>query len=255
MRLSVIIPFHLELNYIDRSIASVHANVSNIDSCEILVCNDGVYSPERILAHISPRNRLWVRILTNTYEKGPGGARNTGLDSATGDLVAFLDADDYWLSGKIDAQLEILKAGATFVTTGYRLDTGHAVISPPDRINNPLDIFLCRGIGTSTVLATRELCGDMRFRNIRFSQDIDYWYLLAGSHLFSYGCTDEQFVVYSTGGTTKNKLVQLKYLNKVLNINEISFISRLRILISYSSLGIYNHYIRRFLRWFGPNNF
>ncbi|KPH66578.1 glycosyltransferase family 2 protein [Novosphingobium sp. ST904] len=34
--------------------------------------------------------------LHNGQEKGPGGARNTALDRATGDFVFFLDADDVW---------------------------------------------------------------------------------------------------------------------------------------------------------------
>lgn len=103
-----------------------------------------------------------------------------------------------------------------------------------------------RGIGTSTVLVTRDLVGQTRFKDIRFAQDIDFWFTLAKSPEFRYSRVCQELVVYSTSGSTRNKWEQLRYLNKVLDINEIGLMNRTRILISYVIYGIYNHYIKRF---------
>jgi GT2 family glycosyltransferase len=47
-----------------------------------------------------------VRTTSNRRTRGLAGARNTGIDAASHDYVAFLDDDDYWLPGKLTAQLE-----------------------------------------------------------------------------------------------------------------------------------------------------
>jgi glycosyltransferase involved in cell wall biosynthesis len=52
-----------------------------------------------------PANRS-VRGMNNQRTRGLAGARNTGIDAATHDYVAFLDDDDHWLPGKLTAQME-----------------------------------------------------------------------------------------------------------------------------------------------------
>jgi glycosyltransferase involved in cell wall biosynthesis len=245
MKLSVIVPFFNEIEFIERAVNSIFLQDFDSNCVEVIICNDGPLSDCEILARIDGALHFAIRVIKNQFMKGPGGARNSGLDVCTGDLIAFLDADDFWLPGKIIEQRLEISHGATFVATAYRFDTGATVVLPPITIRKPVDVFLCRGIGTSTVIITRTLLADLRFKDLRFAQDIDFWYALASSPHFRYAAVHACFVEYSTGGSTKNKWVQLQYLHKVLRINNVSWLHHVRVLTSYVLAGVYNHYIKR----------
>jgi glycosyltransferase involved in cell wall biosynthesis len=51
-----------------------------------------------------------IRGIVNTRTPGLAGARNTGIDAAAGELIAFCDDDDVWLPEKLDEQLAVLQA-------------------------------------------------------------------------------------------------------------------------------------------------
>jgi teichuronic acid biosynthesis glycosyltransferase TuaG len=248
MLISVVIPFHKELALINRAVNSVFAQrVKNHNdiSFEVIIGNDGPYTTAEILNAIDTRHRASTMVVQNTEGRGPGGARNASLRQIRGDLVAFLDADDFWTPEKIGFQLERIDSGATFVATGYKFEDSHVSITPPSSILSPIDIFRNLGIGTSTVLLTRSLYDGRFFRSLRFAQDIDYWYLLSRSKDFRYDAVPSQCVVYSRSGSTRNKFTQLRAFMLVLSLNQIPWVKRVPIVLRYSLRGFLNHYLRR----------
>lgn len=101
--ISVIIPTYNCASYISEAVDSVIAqDYSNI---EIIVINDG--SIDHTLSVLQKyEDKI---ILINQENVGAAVARNKGLECARGKYVAFLDADDVWLSHKLGLQVAYLE--------------------------------------------------------------------------------------------------------------------------------------------------
>jgi len=90
---SVVIPLFNKAPHIERAIAS--ALGQTLPPHEVIVVDDG--STDGSLEIVRAMQDARITVLTRS-PPGPGGyaARNLGVEEATGDWVAFLDADDLW---------------------------------------------------------------------------------------------------------------------------------------------------------------
>lgn len=91
--ISVIIPVYNAEKYLSVCLESVCGQT--LSDIEIICVDDGSAdsSPE-ILAKYACRDAR-IRVITQP-NAGAGAARNTGLQNAVGDYLAFIDADDFW---------------------------------------------------------------------------------------------------------------------------------------------------------------
>ncbi len=90
---SVIIPAYRAAHYIEEALDSVFAQTFR--DCEVIVVNDG--SPDTLdleTVLLKYENQI---LYIKQDNRGPGGARNTGMRHARGQYLAFLDSDDVWL--------------------------------------------------------------------------------------------------------------------------------------------------------------
>lgn len=111
-RVSVIIPNYNYAQYVGQAIDSVlNQTYSNI---EIIVVNNG--STDNSLEILK---RFGNRIcLVDQENLRQSGARKSGLSRATGDYIAFLDADDTWESKKIEKQMLLFSTKTELVYCG-----------------------------------------------------------------------------------------------------------------------------------------
>lgn len=120
-RVSVVIPAYNAAWCLRRAIDSALAQT--FDSREIVVIDDGSDDDTpAVLASYGTR----IRALRQ-QNAGLSRARNAGITAARGRYVAFLDADDWWLPGKLERQVALLDAdpGLVFCSTAAELQDEH----------------------------------------------------------------------------------------------------------------------------------
>lgn len=102
---SVITPVRNGEAFIEQAIASVLSQIGPND--EHIVIDDG--STDRTWEIVSQIRDARVRLIKSA-RPGVSAARNTGLAHASGEFIAFLDADDEWTPGRHEAMLSYLAA-------------------------------------------------------------------------------------------------------------------------------------------------
>ena len=95
MKFSVIIPLYNKAPYVRKALETVCAQTYR--EYEIIVINDGSTDNSAIIAedYLNGVEGISYKILSQ-QNAGVSAARNNGVAQASGDHIAFLDADDWW---------------------------------------------------------------------------------------------------------------------------------------------------------------
>lgn len=177
---------------------------------EIIVVDDG--STDATCRIVESYRHRGVRLVRHERRSGAAAARNTGIAAARGEYVAFLDADDEWLPGKLQRQLALLRSDAAmgFVSCRANLldengrDTGdiYRGAAPAEGSHAWRTLLAHPCVATPSVLARRtalHAAGGFN-RWMRVAEDQDMWIRLA--LMGPVGHVPESLVrVYSTPGS------------------------------------------------------
>jgi glycosyltransferase involved in cell wall biosynthesis len=151
---SIIIPAFNAADTIECAVRSALVAGENFN-IQIIIIDDGSVDStwEKIICLSSEYPQILCQ--KNSREKGPSGARNSGLDVAIGSYVAFLDADDTWDSNH-------LSIGVGFLSNNPNID----VLLLNQRIFDPSsDVIDKNWMDEKLILATlkQNNCGENFF--------------------------------------------------------------------------------------------
>lgn len=129
-RVSVIVPAHNASGVIEQALRSVVRQTYT--NWEIIVADDASGDgTAAVAASVSDR----VRVVATPRNLGPAGARNVALREAGGELMAFLDADDWWLPEYLERQVGLYDAAPVtppvgIVSCNARIAAGDGTFAP-----------------------------------------------------------------------------------------------------------------------------
>jgi glycosyltransferase involved in cell wall biosynthesis len=162
---SVVVPTYGDSEYLPTALESIAAQTH--DTIEVVVVDStGVNWLERLGEEVEGFVYVYQE------PRGLAAARNRGIEVATGEAIALLDADDYWHPEKLEKQLDALAAGADVAySDAYIVEDGTPRRQSSLPVRNPethhIDFLREGGVPVPTVLARCEC-----FENIRFNEDL-----------------------------------------------------------------------------------
>lgn len=184
---SVIIPTYNRAHLIEATIESVRQQT--YPHLEIIIVDDASKdnTEEVVKAIADPR----IRYICNETNQKASITRNNGVQSATGDYIAFLDSDDLWFPSKIELQLEAIQnhpePERVVCYTQVKNNNGETVVVMPKRGIHETEsvadyLFVYRGLmQTGTLMMPRELALKTPFKpGIVPYEDMDLCMKLGG---------------------------------------------------------------------------
>jgi glycosyltransferase involved in cell wall biosynthesis len=120
LAVSVIVPTHNVGPYIAETLASLLAQTGGV-AFEVLVVDDRSTDDTReVVAAVAARDAR-VQLMGNTGPQGAAAARNTGVQAARGEWLAFLDGDDLWMPDNLQLKLAAAAAcpGVAMVSSDF----------------------------------------------------------------------------------------------------------------------------------------
>ena len=176
-KVSIIIPVYNAEKFIGKTIESVLNQTYK--NWEILIFNDKSKDNSlKIIKKYSEKDKK-IKFVDSKENVGVVAARNKLIEIATGEFIAFLDADDYWKQNKLEKQIKfMLKNNALISCTEYT-----RVTEDEKEINDIIikeiityeDMLKNNYLGCLTVIYNANKLGKRYFKEREKNEDYVLW--------------------------------------------------------------------------------
>lgn len=253
---SIVVPVHNGENFIAETIGSVQAQ--SYRNWELIIVDDG--STDKTVEIVkglmggdlsvpgldvlggASAGAGSIKLIRLEGNQGAAKARNAGMREARGEYLAFLDADDLWLSEKLEEQVKfMIETGAAFSFTGYEF--ADATGKPNGKkVSVPSTITYRQAlknttIWTSTVMFDmgRLTVEDVEMPDVRRGQDTATWWKVLKKVECAYGLNEVlSYYRRSSHTLSSNKLTALKRTwNLYRNVEKLGLIRSFDCFVAY----------------------
>ena len=176
-KVSIIIPVYNAEKFIGKTIESVLNQTYK--NWEMLIFNDKSKDDSlKIIKKYSEKDER-IKVVDSKENVGVVAARNKLIEIATGEFIAFLDADDYWKQNKLEKQIKFMrKNNASISCTEYT-----RVTEDEKEINDIIikeiityeDMLKNNYLGCLTVIYNANKLGKRYFKERKKNEDYVLW--------------------------------------------------------------------------------
>lgn len=176
-KVSIIIPVHNAEKFIGKTIESILNQTYK--NWEMLIFNDKSKDNSlKIIKKYSEKDER-IKVVDSKENVGVVAARNKLIEIATGEFIAFLDADDYWKQNKLEKQIKFMRKNNALIScTEYT-----RVTEDEKEINDIIikeiityeDMLKNNYLGCLTVIYNANKLGKRYFKERKKNEDYVLW--------------------------------------------------------------------------------
>lgn len=216
-KVSVIIPTYNCGVYLACAIESVLKQ--DVDLEIILIDDASIDGTEEIVKELKKSAKYPISYIRNAKNLGVSASRNKGIEIASGEYLAYLDADDWWAEGKLKKQLMRLKqTNGVFCYTGRELfyENGQPKdkwISVPEKVTWK-SLLWTNVIPCSSVLIKTEIGKEFPMEHDEVHEDYLTWLRIVRKYQAAYGVNEPLLKSRLTAdgkSRDKKKTIQMTY--------------------------------------------
>lgn len=187
--ISIVTPVYNAAAFIRQTIEMVQAQTYT--DWELILVDDGSKdsSCEVIETYLKENPDDRIRLIKKGINEGAALSRNRGIKEAEGRYIAFLDADDVWLSHKLQRQMEFMKEkNAGFVFSAYEFGDEDAVgtgrvVHVPDTLIYKKALSRTVIFTTTVLLDTEKIPKDLIYMpNVPSEDSATWWQILRNGY-------------------------------------------------------------------------
>ena len=215
--ISIVVPVYNAAAFIRQTIEMVQAQ--NYTDWELILVDDCSKdnSCEIIETYLKDKSDSRIRLIKKEKNEGAALSRNRGIREAKGRYIAFLDADDVWLSHKLRTQMDYMKkTDVGFVFSAYEFGDENAVgtgkiVHVPESLTYKKALSRTVIFTTTVLLDTEKIPKELIYMpNVPSEDSATWWQILRAGHVAR--GLDEVLAIYRRPGKSlsSNKLKAIR---------------------------------------------